>query len=285
MIKEQEKKDIKSFYSFQKQIQQSITKDLLEKVHDIPSFKEILESMSPEEMEKNSQISREMQEGAIFSNKWTEFLTYQSTQGELYAKLGVPIRDWFDLTSELRYSILKNLQTTDLGEKTDVYKILRGLEKYVDLSLVSIAEGYLQAKQNIIQDQLQAIKELSTPILQIREKLLAIPLIGIIDSVRAKQMTKDLLYKIKEKKASIIILDITGVPIVDTKVANHLIQSAKAVQLMGGIIIITGISPEIAETMVSLGADLEGIKTLTDLEAGIQEANKLLDLKQIKLTI
>ena len=277
MIKEEEKEYIKFFYNFQNKIQQSLTKDLLEKAQTIPSFKEILSSISPKEMEKNTKISKKMQEDAIFSNKWDEFLEYQSTQGELYAKLGVPIQDWFDLTNELRYSIIKYIQSTELVKTEELLKIISGMDKYVDLSLVSITRGYLRAKQNIIQDQLKAIKELSTPILQIREKLLAIPLIGIIDSVRAKQMTKDLLYKIKEKKASIIILDITGVPIVDTKVANHLIQTTKAVQLMGGVIIISGISPEIAETMVNLGADLGGIKTLIDLESGIHEANKLLD--------
>lgn len=281
-INDQEKELITLYYNFFRNIEKDISKEMIEIVNHIPSFKELIESISADEMEKNSKHSRKIQEDAIFANEWEGFFSYQASQGETYAKLGIPLDEWFDLTSSLRFILIKKFRTTKFENPENMLNIISGMDKMIDLSLVSIAKGYLNAKQSIIQEQLQAIKELSTPILQINDKVLIIPLIGIMDSNRAKQMTKELLYKIKEKKAAIVILDITGVPIVDTKVANHLIQTAKAVQLMGGEIIITGISPEIAETLVNLGANLGEVATLRDLEAGIQKTNHLLANSNIK---
>ena len=275
-LNEDEKEHIKIYYNILRNVEKEISKEILEKIKNIPSLKELLEATSAEEMEKNSKLSRKIQEDAIFSNKWDSFFSYQASQGEIYAKLGIPIEDWFELTSMLRFIIVKKLHESKFDSPHQILNVISGMDKMVDLSLVSISTGYLNTKQNIIQEQIRAIKELSTPILQINDKLLVMPLVGIMDSNRAKQMTKELLYNIKERKASIVILDITGIPIVDTKVANHLIQTAKAVQLMGGEIIITGISPEIAETLVNLRAHLGEVPTLTDLAAGIQKAKSLL---------
>ena len=121
-----------------------------------------------------------------------------------------------------------------------------------------------------------AIRELSTPVLPIRERLLVLPLIGIIDSVRALQLTEQLLGSIRTYRAKAVVMDITGVPIVDSKVANHLLQTVEAARLMGALVIVSGISSEIAQTLVRIGVDLSRLRTTTDLRGGLEEAEQLI---------
>ena len=121
----------------------------------------------------------------------------------------------------------------------------------------------------------EAIRELSTPVLPIRERLLVLPLIGIIDSVRAVQLTEQLLGSIRTHRAKAVVMDITGVAEVDSKVANHLLQTVEAARLMGAKVIVSGISSEIAQTLVRIGVDLSGLRTTTDLRGGLEEAEQL----------
>lgn len=125
------------------------------------------------------------------------------------------------------------------------------------------------------------VRELSTPVLQVREGLLILPLVGVIDSVRARQLTEQLLKNIRTTRARVAVLDITGVPVVDSKVANHLVQTIDAARLMGTTGIITGLSAEIAQTLVNLGVDLSKLRTVGDLQSGIEEAEKLLGYRVV----
>ncbi len=120
----------------------------------------------------------------------------------------------------------------------------------------------------------EAIRALSTPVLPIRDRLLILPLIGIIDSVRAMQLTEQLLSSIRKHRAKAVVMDITGVGVVDSKVANHLLQTVEAARLMGARVIVSGISSEIAQTLVRIGVDLSGLKTTADLRGGLEEAEQ-----------
>lgn len=124
------------------------------------------------------------------------------------------------------------------------------------------------AREEIIRAQTVAINELSAPIVPIYNSVLVLPLIGAIDSRRAVLLMESLLDGVARRQASIVLLDITGVPIVDTGTAHHLIQAARAVRLLGAQIVLVGIGPEIAQTIVQLGVDLSGIVTRSDLQAG-----------------
>ncbi|MGD0905572.1 MAG: STAS domain-containing protein, partial [Terracidiphilus sp.] len=123
--------------------------------------------------------------------------------------------------------------------------------------------------------------ELSTPVLQLREGLLILPIIGILDSQRARQLTEQLLNSIRDNRAKVAVVDITGVAAVDSKVANHLLQTAEAARLMGAIVILTGLSPEVAQSLVSIGVDLGRLITVGDLQGGIIEADRLLGFKVV----
>jgi len=133
-------------------------------------------------------------------------------------------------------------------------------------------EESARLQQQVIAAQQQAIQELSTPIIPILERVIIMPLIGSIDSMRARDITRKLLAGIRRHRARVVILDITGVPIVDSGVASHLNKTIQAARLKGARTIITGVSDAVAETIVDLGIDWSNIETLSDLQTGLRVA-------------
>jgi rsbT co-antagonist protein RsbR len=127
-------------------------------------------------------------------------------------------------------------------------------------------------QEQIIATQQAAIHELSTPLLPLANKVLALPLIGTIDSTRAQQVIESLLQGVAIHQAAIAIIDITGVHVVDTQVANALVHAAQAVKLLGAQVVLTGIRPEVAQTLVSLSANLSDLVTRGTLQDGIAYA-------------
>lgn len=129
---------------------------------------------------------------------------------------------------------------------------------------------------------LDMVRELSTPLVPITDEILVLPLVGTIDSLRAQQMMDVLLEGISNRRARAVILDITGVPVVDTSVANYILQATQAVRLLGAECILVGITPEVAQTVVGLGVDLEGLSTRSDLQGGVEYALRLMGQRILK---
>src|SRR5579871_1978541 len=116
---------------------------------------------------------------------------------------------------------------------------------------------------------------------QVRERLLILPIIGVIDPQRARQLTEQLLRGIRTNRAKVVVIDITGVAAMDVTVANHLVQTVEASRLLGATVIVTGLSPEIAQTLVTIGVDLGKMNTVGDLQGGIEQAERLLGYKVV----
>ena len=160
-------------------------------------------------------------------------------------------------------------------------RVLDAYEPAANRIANTVAVGFVQERERVIRQQQEAIRELSTPVLQVRERLLILPIIGIVDSQRARQLTEQLLRGIRANRAKVVVMDITGVPAVDSTVANHLVQTVEASRLLGATVIVTGLSPEIAQTLVTIGVDLAKMNTVGDLQGGIEEAERVLGYKVI----
>ncbi len=158
-------------------------------------------------------------------------------------------------------------------------RVLDAYEPAANRIANTVGVGFVQERERIIRQQQEAIRELSTPVLQVRERLLILPIVGVIDSQRARQLTEQLLRGIRANRAKVVVIDITGVPSVDSTVANHLVQTVDASRLMGATVIVTGLSSEIAQTLVTIGVDLTKMKTVGDMQGGIEEAERLLGYK------
>ena len=167
------------------------------------------------------------------------------------------------------------------GEPDANRDVHRTLSKVVCLDLSLAVDAYLFERDRTIRAQQRELEELSTPVLQLRDGLLIIPIIGMLDARRAQQLTEQLLHAIRQRRARVVVLDVTGVAAVDSRVANHLIQTVDAARLMGAAAIITGVSPEVAQTLVGLGIDLGNVTTVADLQGGIDQADRLLGLRVV----
>ena len=133
----------------------------------------------------------------------------------------------------------------------------------------------LSRQVETITSQQLAIQELSTPILQVWDDVLALPVIGVVDSRRTAEMMEKLLNEIVSRQARFVILDITGVEVVDTRTADHFIKVIRSAELLGTKCVVTGIRPAVAQTLVELGIDLSAIITMRDLQAGLKECLRL----------
>lgn len=156
-------------------------------------------------------------------------------------------------------------------------RLMTSLEQQVEDRTAELRQqGAEQARlqERIIKLQAAALVELSTPLIPITDQILAMPLIGAMDSQRANQVLQTLLSGVEQSSARVAIIDITGVPVIDTQVANILLHVAQAVKLLGAEVMLTGIHPEVAQTMIQLGIDLKGMMTHADLQRGIAYALK-----------
>jgi rsbT co-antagonist protein RsbR len=138
------------------------------------------------------------------------------------------------------------------------------------LSLI-IVERFESARERIIKQQSLSLLELSTPVVKIWDQMILLPLVGVIDTTRARKITENLLNAIASAEAQVTIVDITGVPVLDTAVAGHLMKTIHAAQMLGTHVILTGMSPEGAQTLIKLGVSLHAVTTRANLRAGIAE--------------
>ena len=219
---------------------------------------------------------------AISTGDLEPFLTHARSVGQARASSGFIAADMFTALNELRHVTWDLIEAFDREHHTVTVAHVKQFEDAMHAFgkelLASFSTSYRQLQLQIydqalqIESQQQTIRELSTPILPLYEGILVLPLVGAIDSFRAGQMMERLLTTIAERQADIVILDITGVPVIDTAVANYLLQTARAAQLIGAHVILVGIGPEIAQTMVQLGVDVSSIEVGATLQSGIDLA-------------
>jgi rsbT co-antagonist protein RsbR len=146
------------------------------------------------------------------------------------------------------------------------------LEKIVFFDMTIAIDTYIAANIETIHRHQAALRELSTPVIRVHDRVLLLPLVGAIDSLRAQQIMDTVLLRIVEEKARCIIIDIAGVPVVDTKVADNLVKTTASVRLLGAQTILTGISAQVARTIVQLGVDISTMHTRSRLQEGIELA-------------
>jgi rsbT co-antagonist protein RsbR len=204
---------------------------------------------------------------------------YARNLSERIIPRGVETNEVVGIVLLLRDVLARSLFKKYQGDFELLNQVLDAYEPAANRIANTVAVSFVQERERVIRQQQEAIRELSTPVLQVRERLLILPIIGVIDSQRAKQLTEQLLRGIRNNRAKVVVVDITGVPTIDSTVANHLVQTVEASRLMGASVIITGLSSEIAQTLVTIGVDLSKMNAVGDLQGGIEEAERLLGYK------
>jgi len=189
-----------------------------------------------------------------------EYIEARRRVGRTHVQIGLPLGSFFSGTTAFAAIYSSMLRESDL-EADEQLEMERALNKLLTLDTAVVVETYYYTATERIQEQSRALLEMSTPVTEIWEGILLLPLVGIIDSKRAMDVMTATLAKIAETQARVFIMDISGVGVVDTAVANHLIKITQATRLMGCESTISGISASIAQTIVELGIDVGSVTT------------------------
>lgn len=179
----------------------------------------------------------------------------------------------------LKDALLQLLQEELKNDPATLYSVSFQVSKLIDTFSVTTFETFIKGREEVILRQTDEIAEISTPVIQIWDGILALPIIGTLDSARTQVVMENLLQQIVDTGSTIAILDISGVPAVDSLVAQHIIKTVAATRLMGAECIISGIRPEIAQTVVHLGIDLSNIVTKASLASALKHAFAMLKLE------
>ncbi len=218
---------------------------------------------------------------ALETGTYEALQAYARNLSERIIPRGVETHEVVGIVLLLRDVLARSLFAKYRDDFNKLNRILDAYEPAANRIAITVAVGFVQERERIIREQQEAIRELSTPVLQVRERLLILPIIGVVDPQRARQLTEQLLRGIRSNRAKVVVLDITGVPYIDSAVANHLVQTVEAARLLGAIVIVTGLSPEIAQTLVNIGVDLGKMNTVGDLQGGIEEAERQLGYRVV----
>jgi rsbT co-antagonist protein RsbR len=213
---------------------------------------------------------------ALETGSFEALQAYARELSERIIPRGVQTDEVIGIVLLLRDVLARSLFVKYLHDADKLNRILDAYEPAANRIAVTVSVSFVEERERVIREQQEAIRELSTPVLQVRDGLLILPIIGNLDSQRARQLTDQLLSAIQANRARVVVIDITGVATIDLTVANHLVQTVEASRLMGASAILTGLSSRIAQTLVDLGVDLRLINTVGDLQGGLEEAERFL---------
>lgn len=173
--------------------------------------------------------------------------------------------------------------SADLIDTNYIYSVLSSVDDWIEPIIRLLVNEYTGSWEQIVSLQRVALQELSAPLIPVMDRITIMPLIGTIDTERAKLIMENLLQGTINHNSEVVLIDITGVPVVDTMVAHHIIQAAEAVHLIGAKCILVGIRPEIAQTIVNLGIDLSDFSTKSSLQKGFTTALEITNRKIVPL--
>ena len=191
--------------------------------------------------------------------------------GAAHERIGLAPKWYLGAYRQYLHLILDRLYA-ELKDEASVRAAFQSIQRIVFFDVALAIDTYIAANLDALGRHQAAIRELSTPVIRVYDRVLLLPLVGAIDSHRAHQVMESVLLHIVEAQAKCIIIDIAGVPVVDTRVADHLLKTTAAVRLLGAQTILTGITAQVARTMVQLGVDVSAMHTVSRLSDGIELA-------------
>ena len=236
----------------------------------------LLTAMTPDEIFSEVTAVYDNYVDALETGSIETLQAYARDLSERIIPRGVDTDEVLGIVLLLRDVLARSLFVHYQRDPELLHRILDAYEPAANRIAVTVGVSFVEERERVIREQQEAIRELSTPVLQVRDRLVILPIIGVLDSQRARQLTEQLLGAIQTNRARVVVIDITGVATIDLTVANHLVQTVEAARLMGASAIITGLSSKIAQTLVDLGVDLAQMRTVGDLQGGLEEAERLL---------
>ncbi|PLT27957.1 RsbT co-antagonist protein RsbRA [Peribacillus deserti] len=212
-----------------------------------------------------------------------EFLNRLTDFAEKVVRLGWPltfVNEGLRLFSKITFEGMVDQGIVNRDNQMD---IVYDFDSFMTPMNNEVVNMYSQTWEKTVSLQKIALQELSAPLIPVLDRITVMPLVGTIDTERAKQIMENLLQGVVKHRSEVVLIDITGVPVVDTMVAHHIIQAAEAVRLVGAHCMLCGIRPEIAQTIVNLGINLNEITTKNSLQKGIEAALEITSRKIVEM--
>ena len=237
-------------------------------MRQLPEYEEYFADPRRAERVQRAQVDywRELFRGVIDES----FMARRRATGEMHARIGLSLPTYFAAVDmSLTILVDRVLPESALGDRKAA--ALRALTKIVHIDTAIVVEAYNRLTSEKLAGQARALLELSTPVTALWEDILLLPVIGIIDSRRAQDIMRSVLQRIAETRAKVFIMDISGVSVVDTAVANHLIKITKAMRLMGCECLLSGVSPAVAQTVIELGIDISSVNSRATMRDALEE--------------
>jgi rsbT co-antagonist protein RsbR len=243
----------------------------------------LLQAMTPQEISSETKSVYDNYVEVLETGSVDALQRYARDLSERIIPRGVETHEVVGIVLLLRDVLARSLFLKYHDDFGVLDRVLDAYEPAANRIANTVAVSFVEERERVIRQQQDAIRELSTPVLQVRERLLILPIIGVLDTQRARQLTEQLLRGIRSHRAKVVVIDITGVADVDEAVANSLVGTVDASRLMGADVIITGLSSDIAQTLVTIGVDLNKVHTVGDLQGGIEEAERRLGFRVTRL--
>jgi rsbT co-antagonist protein RsbR len=199
--------------------------------------------------------------------------------GTAHERIGMPPKLYLGAYRRYLALIHSKLRQHFKGNDDEAAKALESIRKIIFLDMTLAIDTYIAAYLETMTRHQAAIRELSTPVIKVHDRILLLPIVGTVDTQRAHQIMETVLVEVVEQQAKVMILDIAGVPVVDTRVADHILKTTAAVQLLGAQTILTGISASVARTVVQLGLEITRMHTRSNLSEGIELALSIVGKK------
>ncbi|BCT91633.1 polyvinyl alcohol dehydrogenase [Lysobacter helvus] len=218
----------------------------------------------------------------ITGKDWADTRTFLDGLSRTRAEQGFDSQHTANFIFSLKRPMFEELQRAYADSPAQLADQLVGVSEMLDALGMHTVRAFQKTREDIINRQQEELLELSTPVVKLWDGVLALPMIGTLDSQRTQVVMESLLQRIVDTGSEIAIIDITGVPTVDTLVAQHLLKTVTAIRLMGADCIISGVRPQIAQTIVHLGLDLQGIVTKANLADALALALKRLNMTVVK---
>ncbi|MEI4789626.1 RsbT co-antagonist protein RsbRA [Bacillus sp. FJAT-53060] len=197
-------------------------------------------------------------------------------------QMGMSLKLLANGLTEIRTNLYQKMNN-DKDTSEESHDLIWQIDRFITPIHHEILNQYSISWEKTVNLQKIALQELSAPLIPVFEHITVMPLVGTIDTERAKKIMENLLNGVVKHRSQVVLIDITGVPVVDTMVAHHIIQASEAVRLVGAKCLLVGIRPEIAQTIVNLGIDLSQVTTKNTLQKGIQTALEMTNRKIVSL--
>ena len=245
---------------------------LRERLASHPAFGPLIRDTPVDE--RQDAANRARLRAAMIDWEWEAYWENTRAQAAGYANAEIPLASWVELVNLFRGDMVERLFAASGPD--ELLENVHAVDRWLDDAIAAFAQAFISANERVIAKQQQAIRQLSMPVLQLRSGLLILPIVGALDRERLEQMRAMVLQEVRDRRARAVVIDVTGVPEIDSVVANQLIGTVSSARMMGADVIISGLSAEISQTLVTVGIDLSRVVSSGDLEAGIERAERTL---------